>query len=87
MRVMRVDCPACGAKSIIKKTARKHRDLSDLYCACSDYECGHTFVMNVTFSHTISPSAKNRDSMLKTIVDSINNDDKQILLDLLQKSA
>lgn len=87
MRVMRVDCPACGAKSIIKKTARKHRDLSDLYCACTDYECGHTFVMNVTFSHTISPSAKNRGSMLKTIVESINNDDKQILLDLLQKSA
>ncbi|MEZ8510077.1 ogr/Delta-like zinc finger family protein [Vibrio splendidus] len=31
---------------------------SDLYCSCSDPECGHSFVMNLTFSHTLSPSAK-----------------------------
>ncbi|CAI2019587.1 Ogr/Delta-like zinc finger [Serratia marcescens] len=52
MRVMKVLCPECGANAIIRKTARKHRQISDLYCACTDVECGHTFVMNVTFSHT-----------------------------------
>ena len=87
MRVMRIDCPACGEKAIIKKTVRKHRELSDLYCACSDYECGHTFVMNVTFSHTISPGAKNKANMLKNLVSSINGEDRQVLMDLLQKSA
>ncbi|QCT18496.1 transcriptional regulator [Jejubacter calystegiae] len=87
MRVMKIQCPECGENAIIKKTARKHRELSDLYCACTDVECGHTFVMNVTFSHTISPSAKNKEKLLKSLVDNIQSDDRQILLDLLQKSA
>ncbi|MGD8163361.1 ogr/Delta-like zinc finger family protein [Pantoea sp. FN0307] len=87
MRVMRIECPACGEKSIIKKTVRHHRELSDLYCACTDYECGHTFVMNVTFSHTISPSAKNKDDMLKSLVSNIDNDDRQKLMELLKKQA
>src|SRR5471030_1769 len=87
MRVMKVICPECGANSVIKKTSRKHREIADLYCACSDYECGHTFVMNMTFSHTISPSAKNQDSLLKGLVNSLKADDKQMLLSLLQNVA
>ncbi|WP_413535863.1 ogr/Delta-like zinc finger family protein [Rahnella inusitata] len=86
MRVMKVVCRECGANAIIKKTARKHRDISDIYCACSDYECGHTFVMNMTFGHTISPSAKSQDSLLRGLVDSLKSDDKQMLLSLLQQA-
>ena len=87
MRVMKVICPECGANSVIKKTARKHREIADLYCACSDVECGHTFVMNMTFSHTISPSAKNQGSLLKGLVNSLKADDNQMLLSLLQQTA
>jgi len=86
MRVMKVICPECGANSVIKKTSRKHRQISDLYCACSDFECGHTFVMNMTFSHTISPSAKSQGSLLRGLVDSLKSDDKQMLLSLLQQA-
>ncbi|MCS3425029.1 ssDNA-binding Zn-finger/Zn-ribbon topoisomerase 1 [Rahnella sp. BIGb0603] len=86
MRVPTVICPECGANSVIKKTARKHRKISDLYCACSDFECGHTFVMNMTFSHTISPSAKSQGSLLRGLVDSLKSDDKQMLLSLLQQA-
>lgn len=84
MRVMKVLCPECGEKSIIRKTARKHRQIADLYCACSDVECGHTFVMNMTFSHTLSPSAKTGEKLLKTVVESMNLQQRQIMLDLLQ---
>jgi len=87
MRVMKVVCRECGANSVIKKTARKHRDISDIYCACSNYECGHTFVMNMTFSHTISPSAKSQGSLFKGLVDSLKGEDKQLLLSLLQQTA
>lgn len=87
MRVMKVICPECGQNSIIRKTARKHRQLSDLYCACTDVECGHTFVMNLTFSHTLSPSAKNQGSLLRGLVDSLKGDDRQLLMNLLQNSA
>ncbi|YCO01541.1 Ogr/Delta-like zinc finger protein [Vibrio sp. VNB-15] len=55
---MRVLCPECGSKSIIQKSNRISPNYTDLYCSCSDPECGHSFVMNLTFSHTLSPSAK-----------------------------
>lgn len=84
MRVMKVLCPECGGAAIIRKTNRKHRQISDLYCACNDVECGHTFVMNVTFSHTISPSAKTGDKLIKTVVDSMNLQQRQMMLNLLQ---
>ena len=86
MRVSRVICTACNSNAVIKKTVRKHRELSDLYCACSDFECGHTFVMNMTFSHTISPSAKSQGSLLRGLVDSLKSDDRQMLLSLLQQA-
>lgn len=56
MRVLKVKCPECGAKAIIKKTNPKHPHISDIYCACSDVECGHTFVLNLTFK----PQRQNR---------------------------
>ncbi|WP_261887049.1 ogr/Delta-like zinc finger family protein [Vibrio pomeroyi] len=55
---MRVVCPECGEKARIQKSNRISAGYSDLYCSCSDPECGHSFVMNLTFSHTLSPSAK-----------------------------
>jgi len=54
---MRVLCPECGVKSRIQKTNRISISYADLYCSCSDAECGHSFVMNLSFSHTLSPSA------------------------------
>ncbi|WP_415843170.1 ogr/Delta-like zinc finger family protein [Yersinia entomophaga] len=87
MRVMKVLCPECGGAAIIRKTNRKHRQISDLYCACNDVECGHTFVMNVTFSHTISPSAKTGDKLLKTVVQGLNPQQRQMMLELLQVPA
>ncbi len=55
---MKVICPECGSKSRIQKSNRMSTKYADLYCSCSDPECGHTFVMNLSYSHTLSPSAK-----------------------------
>ncbi len=41
MRVLKIECPECGSKAVIRKTNRKHRQIADIYCACSDVECGH----------------------------------------------
>ncbi|MDY4350722.1 MULTISPECIES: ogr/Delta-like zinc finger family protein [Pectobacterium] len=87
MRVMKILCPICEARAIIKKTARKHKELSDLYCSCTDVECGHTFVMNMTFSHTISPSAKSSDALIATICNSLNGQQKQLMLKFLSKDS
>ncbi|HGG9037447.1 TPA: ogr/Delta-like zinc finger family protein [Enterobacter hormaechei subsp. xiangfangensis] len=84
MRVLKIECPECGSKAVIRKTNRKHRKIADIYCACADVECGHTFVMNLTFSHTLSPSAKTGDSLVQTLLKNLSPDQKQMALDLLK---
>ncbi|HCA3843857.1 TPA: ogr/Delta-like zinc finger family protein [Enterobacter hormaechei] len=84
MRVLMIECPECGSKAVIRKTNRKHREIADIYCACADVECGHTFVMNLTFSHTLSPSAKTGDSLVQTLLKNLSPDQKQMALDLLK---
>ncbi|MGT3336465.1 ogr/Delta-like zinc finger family protein [Yersinia enterocolitica] len=87
MRVLKIECTECGAKAVIKKTNRKHREIADVYCACGDVECGHTFVLNLTYSHTISPSAKTGDKLLQTVVQGLNPHQKQMMLELLQATS
>ncbi|EPL6057754.1 ogr/Delta-like zinc finger family protein [Klebsiella pneumoniae] len=84
MRVLKIECPECGSKAVIRKTNRKHRQIADIYCACADVECGHTFVMNLTFSHTLSPSAKTGDAMVQALLNNMSPVQKQMALDLLK---
>ncbi|MGF1869011.1 ogr/Delta-like zinc finger family protein [Photobacterium indicum] len=69
---MRVFCPECGDKAYIQKTNRISTSYADLYCSCSDPECGHSFVMNLSFSHTPSPSAKNTNELVVALVNSMS---------------
>ncbi|WP_409311523.1 ogr/Delta-like zinc finger family protein [Pectobacterium sp. B1J-3] len=87
MRILKIECPECGSKAVIRKTNRKHRKIADIYCACSDVECGHTFVMNLTFSHTLSPSAKTGDRLLQTVIENLSPQQRQMALDLLRTPA
>ncbi|CNJ35872.1 Phage transcriptional activator%2C Ogr/delta [Yersinia rohdei] len=66
------------------KTNRKHSHIADLYCACTNLECGHTFVMNATFSHTLSPSALTHSRLIKDLVDHISPQERQEAIRLLQ---
>ena len=79
----RILCPECGGKSCIQKSNRVSLGYSDLYCSCRDPECGHSFVMNLTFSHTLSPSAKTSSQLafelLKTLAPNQQQELKQQL--------
>jgi len=76
---MRVFCPECGDKSRIQKTNRISSGYADLYCSCSDPECGHTFVMNLSFSHTLSPSAKTTSQLAIDLVRALAPEQRQEL--------
>ncbi|EDW6361843.1 ogr/Delta-like zinc finger family protein, partial [Salmonella enterica subsp. enterica] len=84
LRSPKIICPECNSNSTIKKTVRKHPHLSDVYCACNNVECGHTFVVNMTFSHTLSPSALTSDKAIRTLIDLMSPGQRQIALNLLQ---
>ena len=70
---MRVYC-TCGKKAIIGKTDRLSVKHANLYCSCSDPECGHTFVANVSFSHTLSPSSKSSSQLVHQLVNAMSPD-------------
>ncbi|MFS3561841.1 ogr/Delta-like zinc finger family protein [Proteus mirabilis] len=85
MRVLTIYCPECGEKAMIKKSNRKHKELTDLYCACRDPLCGHTFVLNLTFSHTLSPCAKKQDALLLAMIKNLSPQQREKALTLLQE--
>jgi hypothetical protein len=60
---MRVECK-CGHKGRIASREKLSTDFAKLYCQCLDTKCGHTWVANLTFSHTLSPSAQSFERML-----------------------
>ena len=69
---MRVICPDCGSKAIIGKTNRLSLAHADLYCSCTEPECGHTFVANLSFSHTLSPSARTSSALVTELARAMN---------------
>ena len=76
---MRVICTACNSKAIIGKTNRLSLAHADLYCSCSDPECGHTFVVNLSFSHTLSPSARSSSAIIQELAKVMSPDQRKQL--------
>ena len=54
---MRIKCIACGEKAVIRSSEEMSQTIRRAYCSCRNVKCGHTFALDVTFSHSISPSA------------------------------
>ncbi|PKF51118.1 ogr/Delta-like zinc finger family protein [Enterovibrio nigricans] len=52
---MRVDC-SCGAQAVVSRSERDSTDsnITNLYCSCTNPECGHTFVASLSFRHSLS---------------------------------
>lgn len=83
MRVFKIKCPECGSPAIIRKSDWKNRKLADLYCACSEVECGHTFVFCASYSHQLSPSGLTGNKLVKFLIEQLKPEERQIALDLL----
>jgi hypothetical protein len=61
---MRVYCTTCGHKGRISSRDNVTRAYAKLYCQCLDATCGHTWVSELSFSHTLRPSAQHLDTLL-----------------------
>ena len=57
MRQVLVRCNRCGSAAVIDSSKEISDVAKHLYCMCKNVECGHTFVVIMEFSHTLSPSA------------------------------
>lgn len=54
---MRIKCPTCGGKAVIRSSRALSATLSHLYCLCMDPCCALGFVLSLEYSHATSPSA------------------------------
>jgi len=61
---MRVECPECFRPAVVSSRKRMSEQVTNLYCSCSDPECGATFVSTLSFSHILSPSRNQSQNML-----------------------
>ncbi|MCL1123540.1 ogr/Delta-like zinc finger family protein [Shewanella surugensis] len=69
----------CGSVAIIRKTNRVSVSYADVYCVCSDKECGHQFVNKLLYLHTLSPSAKNCSALVSELTKAMSPSHKQAL--------
>ncbi len=54
---VRVKCNRCESTATIHSSSEESEFVKKLYCTCNNPKCGHSFVMDLTFSNTLSPSA------------------------------
>lgn len=80
---MLVRCNVCSEKGRIASRDDLSLEFARLYCQCSSVQCGHTWVANLTFSHTLSPSAQAVDRLLFDRLRSLSKVQQRDLFDQL----
>ncbi|WP_371916337.1 ogr/Delta-like zinc finger family protein [Pseudomonas sp. QTF5] len=53
---MRIYCRDCGNKALITRVEEETAQYAKLYCICLEPTCGHGFISELRFSHTLKPS-------------------------------
>lgn len=61
---MRITCRECGSKARIGSRESVSVEYAKLYCQCLDPRCGHSFVMELSYSHALRPSATSVDQLI-----------------------
>jgi hypothetical protein len=74
---MRIRCNRCEKLAVIQSSSQESDSVKKLYCTCSNHLCGHTFVMELAFSHTISPSALDLPEQLIAKIRSLSRIEQQ----------
>lgn len=77
---MQINCTECGSKSIIHSSKKLDTKMSQLYCSCKNPICGHTFVMDLSFSHTLSPSASQARNVVVNFLRALPETERQLML-------
>ena len=50
-------CPHCRCRALARSSREMSRTFREVSYMCTNIECGHTYIVNMEFSQTLSPSA------------------------------
>lgn len=83
--VMKIKCPACHCKAAIRKTTWQDdaETLAFIYCCCTNADCNMRFTYNLDNLRITSPSDLKTDGVVKTLLQRLKPDEKQMALDIL----
>lgn len=76
---MRIYCAACDHKGRISSREEITRNYVKLYCQCLDAQCGHTWVSELTFKHSLRPPAQRLDTLLVERIRNLSAEQQQEL--------
>ena len=79
---VQINCPECGSKAIIYSRKQLHAKMSTLYCGCKNAECAHSFVMDLSFSHSTSPSKMEKQNIALEYLRALPEAERQQTLSL-----
>jgi len=82
---MRVKCE-CGEKAKITNRTEYSSQIAKLYCVCQNPNCAHSFVMNLSFSHSIRPAANSLDQMIFDRLKAMKPHQQQALMSRVQEN-
>lgn len=81
---MRIYCGSCGNKARITRVEDESPIYAKLYCICLEPHCGHGFISELSFSHTLRPSKLKpvENTMLDRILQLTEEQQRQMLQQL-----
>lgn len=77
----RMACPHCDAQAEIRTSRMVSKTMRELIYACTDMECGHTFVATTEIQRTLSPSAKPNPRVNLPLSTHVQRDMLRVVLD------
>ncbi|KEQ14217.1 hypothetical protein GZ77_07275 [Endozoicomonas montiporae] len=83
---VRTKCNRCNDLATIQDSVEESADFKVLYCTCNNPECGHTFAVHQTFSHTLSPSRLDFDPAMMEKIQRMSRVQQQELFSAISKS-
>lgn len=83
--VMKIECPACHCRAAVRKTTWQDdaKTLAVVYCTCTNSDCNMRFTYNLENLRITSPSDFHTDGIVKTLLQRLKPDEKQMALDIL----
>lgn len=83
---MRVYCENCNTKALITSSNKISKTLTELYCHCTNHECGGNFVVSLVFKHYTNPPQQTTLQMAAALLNQLPVDQRNALMqgDLFQ---
>lgn len=78
MKIFQVEmkqyCRECGTKAINNRVERNKDNNALLYFLCSNPDCGHSWIANLTFSHSTKKSKLSILGACRDILENVTNE-------------